>query len=170
MSDDERIASILGEWQMRCDQGETVPPEEVITAHPELADELRARFAALDAFDEALAGVSRRLRSLPDDRYTEFKPVGEGGMGIVFWAIDTDLNREVAFKVVRPGMPEGAEATFRAYYPFLGKPYWNVLRDLSLTLGYYWVDQQNVLTGTDIYTREDRQDQRLSVICKYHFY
>ena len=28
-------------------------------------------------------------------------------MGIVYWAIDTDLNREVAFKVVRPGVAGG---------------------------------------------------------------
>ena len=42
------------------------------------------------------------LRTLPGDRYREFKPVGQGGMGIVYWAIDSDLNREVAFKVIRP--------------------------------------------------------------------
>ncbi len=47
------------------------------------------------------------LRMLPIDRYGEFKPAGEGGMGIVYWAIDTDLNREVAFKVIRPMVGEG---------------------------------------------------------------
>ncbi len=47
-----------------------------------------------------------RLRPLAADRYDDFRPVGQGGMGIVYWAIDRDLNREVAFKVVRPTTPE----------------------------------------------------------------
>ncbi|MDF1699728.1 MAG: serine/threonine-protein kinase [Planctomycetota bacterium] len=47
------------------------------------------------------------LRTLPTDRYGEFKPAGVGGMGIVYWAIDTDLNREVAFKIIRPVAEEG---------------------------------------------------------------
>jgi serine/threonine protein kinase len=50
------------------------------------------------------------LRTLPDDRYGDFRPAGEGGMGIVYWAIDTDLNREVAFKIIRPGAAEGTTA------------------------------------------------------------
>jgi len=36
------------------------------------------------------------------ERYAHFDPIGRGGMGIVYLAIDTDLNREVAFKVARP--------------------------------------------------------------------
>jgi serine/threonine-protein kinase len=48
------------------------------------------------------------LRRLPRDRYGEFRPAGEGGMGIVYWAIDSDLNREVAFKIIRPGGASGA--------------------------------------------------------------
>jgi serine/threonine protein kinase len=52
------------------------------------------------------------LRPLASDRYADFTPVGEGGQGIVYWALDTELNREVAFKVLRPtGGDAGADVT-----------------------------------------------------------
>ena len=54
------------------------------------------------------------LRAVPDDRYDAFRVLGQGGMGIVYWALDTDLNRQVAFKVIRPdvgktGTPKRSE-------------------------------------------------------------
>jgi len=48
------------------------------------------------------AGSRAPLRTLPPDRYREFTLVGKGGMGFVYLALDTELNRRVAFKMVRP--------------------------------------------------------------------
>jgi hypothetical protein len=53
MERDERIAAILGEWQDGRDRGEPVTPEEVMAAHPDLADELRSQFAFLGAIEGA---------------------------------------------------------------------------------------------------------------------
>jgi serine/threonine protein kinase len=44
---------------------------------------------------------------VPPERYRDFRKIGQGGMGIVYLALDTELNRSVAFKVVRPGAAAG---------------------------------------------------------------
>ena len=111
-SPDSRLASILGEWRSQIDGGHEIDPEAVIAENPDLADELRAQFKALSKMRRAQATkhASTDLRDLPIDRYGEFKPAGQGGMGIVYWAIDTDLNREVAFKIIRPEGGEDSQA------------------------------------------------------------
>ncbi len=57
-----------------------------------------------------LHGVPVRavLRPLPPGRYTGFEPVGAGGMGVVYATIDSEMNRRVAMKLVRPPVPDGA--------------------------------------------------------------
>ncbi|HEX5137516.1 MAG TPA: serine/threonine-protein kinase [Planctomycetota bacterium] len=82
----------------------------------------------------AVAGVPSRapLRTIPPGRYKDFSVIGKGGMGLVYLALDTEMNRRVAFKMVRPDPrapkdaaaprtplhatpPSGAEESSRAY-------------------------------------------------------
>ncbi|MHC4342290.1 MAG: WD40 repeat domain-containing serine/threonine-protein kinase, partial [Planctomycetota bacterium] len=48
------------------------------------------------------AGARAPLRVVDEERYTDFTVVGKGGMGVVYLTLDTELNRRVAFKLVRP--------------------------------------------------------------------
>ena len=53
------------------------------------------------------------LRVVGEERYHYFEAIGRGGMGIVYLALDTELNRRVALKIVRPDRAEmeGTEET-----------------------------------------------------------
>jgi len=62
------------------------------------------------AFMRDGAGARAPLRTLARDRYRDFALVGKGGMGYVYLALDTELNRRVAFKMVRPD-PSAAQDT-----------------------------------------------------------
>ncbi|MGH7161892.1 MAG: serine/threonine-protein kinase, partial [Planctomycetota bacterium] len=53
------------------------------------------------------AGIRASLRTVGAGRYRDFKLIGKGGMGAVYLALDRELNRRVAFKIVRG---EGAGA------------------------------------------------------------
>lgn len=57
MSDDGRIGEIVAAWRDRRDRGEAEDPEQVIAAHPPLAEELRRAFGALALLDRAAAGM-----------------------------------------------------------------------------------------------------------------
>jgi len=42
------------------------------------------------------------LRRLAEGRYRDFEVIGRGGMGVVYLALDSEMSRRVAFKIVTP--------------------------------------------------------------------
>ena len=84
MSDSNPVDEIFARWHAAADGGAAAPPEQVIAAHPEHADDLRVRFETLrrlgDAFPAALPAPERI------GEYRILREIGRGGMGVVYEA------------------------------------------------------------------------------------
>ena len=119
MSARERADEILGRYREALDRGEDVDPEQVIRLHPEIADDLRVRFAALRLLDRAY----RSARSEPADappsaavvggrlgRDRLLRELGAGGMGTVYLARVEEAS---------PPLPEGAMVALKVIHPHL---------------------------------------------------
>ncbi|MCC7399454.1 MAG: serine/threonine protein kinase [Planctomycetes bacterium] len=102
---DECLATATGRWQAAVDAA--------AAAHPELADELRRRFAMLAAaglVDGAAPAAAGRCGGF--DLLSE---LGRGGMGLVWRARQRSTGRVVALKTIRPELlvVERARQRFR---------------------------------------------------------
>jgi serine/threonine protein kinase len=87
--------------------------ERACANRPELASELRLRVAALRSMGIELAETRGFPEQLGDFRLIEL--LGGGGMGVVYLAVQTSLQRDVALKLIRPEhlFFAGARARFR---------------------------------------------------------
>lgn len=76
------------------------------------------------------------LRILPASRYIDFEPAGEGGMGVVYAALDTEMNRRVALKMVRSCDPstESQSHPLDAVHPPKDTPESDVFEQLKVRL------------------------------------
>lgn len=115
------------------DSGKIISEQELIQEHPEIADELSRLFAKTHATKTRIAGESDSgqadssgLRTVEESRlhfeqfpatfgrYQILSRLGEGGMGCVYLARDTQLERKVALKL--PQIDKHADTQFIARF------------------------------------------------------
>ena len=112
MSQGDRVSEILGGYFAR---GEREDPEEVIRAHPDLAEPLRAGFRARELLGQAFATAHGPpvdgTRTIGDFRIV--REIGRGGMGVVYEAEQVSMRRRVALKVLYPAITFSARAVER---------------------------------------------------------
>jgi serine/threonine-protein kinase len=115
---DLRLASVLAELTDRLQRGEHVDLDEIQRSHPDLAADLGELWGAVLVADvagsESVVLENEKTSTAPSfessfDLPCEFadyvleEEVGRGGMGIVFRARQTSLDREVAVKMILSG-------------------------------------------------------------------
>jgi tetratricopeptide (TPR) repeat protein len=111
----ERVDQLIAEWLDRRERGDAPSEEELAAAHPELADELRARLHAERLLDRHL-GAALDLPAAGPATIGDFRVILEldrGGMGVVYEAEQISMQRRVALKVLSPAITSTAQAVKR---------------------------------------------------------
>lgn len=87
---------------------------DYVARYPDLGDFVRSEYAALCAppDNSATLGLDA-LGPLTSTRFVNLRKLAEGGMGILYEAIDPRLNRKIVIKVLRPGIQRSQEASDR---------------------------------------------------------
>jgi tetratricopeptide (TPR) repeat protein len=98
---DGSFEELLARYIDRLNDGERIDPALIRAEHPELGDKL---LQDLEAFIDLSRAHEEMLTARTLGDYTLRRRVGRGGMGIVYDAWQTSMDRRVALKVLPPGV------------------------------------------------------------------
>lgn len=119
--EDPRVAALVAEYQAERDAGRQPNRDALLKRHPDIAGVLAGCLRAVDFVHDAMRGTppppgtaDLGAGSVIGD-YRIVRPVGRGGMGVVFEAEQRSLGRRVALKVLptAAGLDERSLRRFR---------------------------------------------------------
>ena len=100
------LETVLDRYLQELSEGRQPDQEEYLRRYPQLAESLRGVFKTLD-FVEATSkslSASKLERGHMLGEYRILREIGRGGMGVVYEAVQTSLNRRVALKILPAGV------------------------------------------------------------------
>lgn len=100
--DNVALEEVLDQYLAELAAGESPDQQSYLRAHPELADALKGVFKTLEFVEATSRSLSASAleadQVLGDFRIV--KEIGRGGMGVVYEAVQTSLDRRVALKIL----------------------------------------------------------------------
>lgn len=103
------IDSVMADYIERIEDGKDADPAGYLKAYPEYADELRSFFCNHHWLGDAPTPESPSLVGTEIGPYTIESEIARGGMGIVYRASQSGLDRPVALKLISSGVLAGEE-------------------------------------------------------------
>ncbi len=99
-------------------------------------------------------------------RYKIARQLGEGSMGIVYAAVDSELEREVALKLLRKAHPSAIDAFKREFRALAGLSHRNLIRLHELVfLDEHWFFTMELIEGRDFFAHVgDHHDPDFAVL------
>ena len=129
---EDRVNQLIAAYLKSVEEGQPLDRQELLTQHPDLAEELAAFFADRDRFEQAagplraaappdtptmdgpaprLTGPGTTVRYFGD--YELLEEIARGGMGVVYKARQVNLKRIVALKLILAGQLAGPQEVAR---------------------------------------------------------